>query len=253
MQANGIEKEGETVDEALQYAIDELETDLEAVEYEVLDEGAPGDDENEGKAALVRVWRKNPEEVDQAKDALQQILKSLDMNAELEVGYDWSDNSLNINIASDDAGILIGRQGQTLDALQYLLQLVVNSKDVNIVLDVANYRERHKAHLIEVAEGIAERVLRRRRRITLKPMDARDRKIIHEAIKPFPELSSSSVGVEPNRRVVVSLKRADYSTDRGSERSSDRGERGGDRNDRGGDRGGRSRYRHSRHRGYQHR
>lgn len=252
MQVNAIEKEGETVDEALQYALDELETDLESVEYEVLDEGSPSEDDAEGKPALVRIWRKNPEEVAMAKSALSQILSSLDMQAELDVAYNWDDNSLNINIASDDAGILIGRQGQTLDALQYLIQLVVNSKDVNIVLDVANYRERHKAHLIEVAEGIAERVLRRRRRITLKPMDARDRKIIHEAIKPFPELSSSSVGVEPNRRVVVSLKRADYSSDRGGERSAERGERSGERGDRSGDRGGRSRYRHSRHR-YQHR
>jgi spoIIIJ-associated protein len=90
----------------------------------------------------------------------------------------------------------------------------VNSKELSIVLDVANYRERHKAHLVEVAKKMAERVLSSRRRVTLRPMDARDRKIIHEAVKPFPELSSSSVGVEPNRRVVVSLKRADYS-DRG--------------------------------------
>lgn len=239
MQANAIEKEGETVDEALQYALDEFEADLESVEYEVLDEGSHGDDEHEARPVLVRVWRKNPEEVALAKDSLKQILTSLEMDAQLELDFDWADNTLSINIASDDAGILIGRQGQTLDALQYLLQLVVNSKDVNIVLDVANYRDRHKTHLVEVAEGIAERVLRRRRRITLKPMDARDRKIIHEAIKPFPELSSSSVGVEPNRRVVVSLKRADYN-------SSERGERSG-----GGERG-RSRYRHSRHR-YQHR
>ncbi|HEY9842588.1 MAG: RNA-binding cell elongation regulator Jag/EloR [Candidatus Sericytochromatia bacterium] len=247
MQVNAIEKEGETVDEALQYALDELEADMETVEYEVLDEGGPGDEDQDGKPVLVRVWRKNPEEVNLAKTSLQQILRSLDMDAEIELSFEWSDNTLSINIVSDDAGILIGRQGQTLDALQYLLQLVVNSKDVNIVLDVANYRERHKEHLIEVAEGIAERVLRRRRRITLKPMDARDRKIIHEAIKPFPELSSSSVGVEPNRRVVVSLKRADYTSER-----SERSDRGGERGDRGGERGGRSRYRHSRHR-YQHR
>ncbi|MGV3523832.1 MAG: RNA-binding cell elongation regulator Jag/EloR [Candidatus Sericytochromatia bacterium] len=224
---NAVEKEGETVNEALQYAIDELEVDLDAVEYEVLEEGGSG--EEDSRPALVRVWLKNPEEVAIARDALQQVLHSLEMEASVEMQFDWEDHTLYINILSDDAGILIGRQGQTLDALQYLLQLVVNSKDVNIVLDVANYRERHKAHLIEVAEQIAERVLRRRQRITLKPMDARDRKIIHEAVKPFPELSSSSVGVEPNRRVVVSLKRADYNNDR------NRG----------------SRFRHSRHR-YQH-
>lgn len=231
MQVNAIEKEGETVDEALQYALDELEADIEAVEYEVLEEGdVDEDNDSESKPALVRVWLKNPEEVSQAKDALMQMLSSLELDAELELNFDWESNSLEINILSNDAGVLIGRQGQTLDALQYLLQLVVNSKDVNIVLDVANYRERHKEHLIQVAENIAERVLRRRQRITMKPMDARDRKIIHEAIKPFPELSSSSVGVEPNRRVVVSLKRADYN-----------------HHDR-----GRSRYRHSRHRYHQH-
>lgn len=246
MNLNAIEKEGETVDEALQFAIDEFETDLESVEYDILDEGILGDDDSDGRPALVRVWRKNPEEVAIAKNGLLQILQSLELDAQLELAFSWDDQTISINIVSDDAGILIGRQGQTLDSLQYLLQLVVNSKDVNIVLDVANYRERHKKHLVEVADAIAERVLRRRHRITLKPMDARDRKIVHEAIKPFPELSSSSVGVEPNRRVVVSLKRADYAqSDRGGERSDrgDRGERSG---------GGRSRYRHSRHR-YQNR
>ncbi len=226
MQINAIEKEGETVDEAIQYALDEFETDIDSVEYEVLDEGSLDEDDNE-KSALVRVWRKNPEEVSQAKAALLKILGSLELDAELELHFNWDTFSLEVNIISDDSGILIGRQGQTLDALQYLLQLAVNSKDVNIVLDVANYRERHREHLVQVAEGMAQRVLRQRRRITMKPMDARDRKIIHEAVKPFPELSSSSVGVEPNRRVVVSLKRADYSQDRA---------------------GGRSRYRHSRHR-----
>lgn len=228
MHETAVEKEGETIDEALQSALEELEADLESVEYDVLDEGVSSDDpDTDSRPALVRAWLKNPEEVGQAKEALLKTLKALDLDADLELNFDWDDNSLNINIVSDDAGILIGRQGQTLDALQYLLQLIVNSKEINIVLDVANYRERHREHLIEVAEGIAERVLRRRQRITLKPMDARDRKIVHEAIKPFPELSSSSVGVEPNRRVVVSLKRADYNS---------------------GDRGGRSRYRHSRHR-----
>lgn len=227
MHENAVEKEGETIDEALQYALDELEAEIESVEYDVLDEGHPnGDSESESRPALVRAWLKNPEEVAIAKDALIGMLHGLGLDAELEVNFSWENTALNINIISDDAGMLIGRQGQTLDALQYILQLVVNSKEITIVLDVANYRERHKEHLLEVSESIAERVLRQRRRITMKPMDARDRKIVHEAIKPFPELSSSSVGVEPNRRVVVSLKRADYG-------SSDRG---------------RSRYRHSRHR-----
>jgi len=228
MQENAIEKEGETVEEALQYALDELEVEVESVEYDVVDEGQ-SDDESESRPAVVRAWLKHPEEVELAKTSLLQILNSLNFPSQLDVNFDWDSQTILINIISEDAGVLIGRQGLTLDALQYLLQLVINSKDINIVLDVANYRERHKAHLIEVAEQIAQRVLRQRQRITMKPMDSRDRKIVHEAIKPFPELSSSSVGVEPNRRVVVSLRRADYNN---QER-------------------GRSRYRHSRHR-YQH-
>ncbi|PIQ24202.1 protein jag [bacterium (Candidatus Blackallbacteria) CG17_big_fil_post_rev_8_21_14_2_50_48_46] len=234
MQLDAIEKEGETVDEALQYALEELETDLESVEYEVLDEGEPGDEDMDPKPAVVRVWLKNPDEVGLARESLLKILAALDLEAQLEVEYSREDRSIFINIISDDAGILIGRQGLTLDSLQYLLQLVVNSKDLNIILDVANYRERHKDYLVKVAEQLAERVLRHRRRVTLKPMDARDRKIIHEAVKPFPELSSSSVGVEPNRRVVISLKRADYA---------ERPSRGG---------GGGNRYRYNRHSRYYH-
>lgn len=226
-----IEKEGETVDEALQNILDEFESDLEAIEYEVLDEGySDDDDETPNRPALVKAWLKHPEEVSTAQASLKKVLESLELDGQVEANYDWENSTISINIVSDDAAMLIGRQGQTLDALQYLLQLIVNSKEMNIVLDVANYRERHREHLVKVAEGIADRVLRQRRRITLKPMDARDRKIIHEAVKVFPELSSSSVGVEPNRRVVVSLKRADYNNDRGG--------------------GGRSRYRHSRHHHY---
>lgn len=210
MQLDAIEKEGETVEEALQYALEALETDADSVEYEVLEEGEPGDEETEPKPAIVRVWLKNPEEVELARESLLKILKALELEAQLEVEYRRPERTILINIISDDAGILIGRQGQTLDSLQYLLQLIVNAKDLNIVLDVANYRERHRRYLIKVAEKLADRVLRERRRVTLKPMEARDRKIIHEAIKPFPELTSSSVGVEPNRRVVISLKRADY-------------------------------------------
>jgi spoIIIJ-associated protein len=215
MQVDAIEKEGETVDEALRYALDELNKELHEVEYEVLDEGAQNDDpDSDNRPAMVRVWLKNPEELELATTSLKEILDALEISSALEATFQRKENTIYVRINSDDAGILIGRQGQTLDALQYLLQLVVNAKDVNIVLDVADYRDRHRQHLVTVAEKIAERVLRRRRRITLKPMDARDRKIIHEAVKPFPELSSSSVGVEPNRRVVISLKRADASNER---------------------------------------
>jgi spoIIIJ-associated protein len=234
MQLDAIEKEGETVDEALQYALEELEVDVESVEYEVLEEGEPGDEDMDPKPAVVRVWLKNPEEVALARESLKKILAALELDAQLEQEYSRADRSIYINILSDDAGVLIGRQGQTLDALQYMLQLIVNSKDLSIVLDVANYRERHKEYLVKIAEQLADRVLRSRRRVTLKPMDARDRKIIHEAVKPFPELSSSSVGVEPNRRVVISLKRADYA----------------ERPARSGNGGGGNRYRYNRHSRY---
>lgn len=217
MQSYSIEKEGETVDEAVQLALEEFETDIDSVEYEVLEEG------DAESPTLVRTWRKTPAEVEDARQALSQTLKSLDLDAEIASVFNWEKDTLEVNIKSEDAGILIGRQGQTLDALQYLLQLMINSKDINVVLDIADYRERHRTHLVQVADGIAERVLRQRRRITLKPMDARDRKIVHEAVKPFPELSSSSVGVEPNRRVVVSLRRADYNNN--SDRHSSRGGR----------------------------
>lgn len=225
MQSYSIEKEGETVDEAVQLALEEFETDIDSVEYEVLEEG------DVDSPTLVRVSRKTPAEVEDARQALSQTLKSLDLDADIESVFNWETETLEVNIKSEDAGILIGRQGQTLDALQYLLQLMINSKDINVVLDIADYRERHRTHLVQVADGIAERVLRQRRRITLKPMDARDRKIVHEAVKPFPELSSSSVGVEPNRRVVVSLRRADYN-------NNDRHSRGGRHRQ-----GGRGRYR----------
>lgn len=216
MQAiDAIEKEGSTVEEALEKALQELNKELHEIEYDVLDEGESESSENGSeKVAIVRAWAKNPEEVAKSKEILQDILKSLTIDGEVTVDYNRKDNCIYLNIQSDDAGILIGRQGQTLDSLQYLLQLILNLKDIGLMLDVADYRDRHRQHLVSVVEKIAERVLRKRRRITLKPMDSKDRKIVHEALKLFPELISSSIGIEPNRRVVISLKRADLVTER---------------------------------------
>lgn len=216
MQAiDAIEKEGSTVEEALEKALQELNKEIHEIEYDVLEEGdTDNSDNNSDKVAIVRAWAKNPEEVSKSKEILIQILESLGVEGEVNVNYDRKDNCIYLNIQSDDAGILIGRQGQTLDSLQYLLQLILNLKDIGLLLDVADYRDRHRQHLVSVVEKIAERVLRKRRRITLKPMDSKDRKIVHEALKPFPELISSSIGIEPNRRVVISLKRADLMNER---------------------------------------
>lgn len=249
MQLEAIEKEAQSVEEALDIIAQELDCEVDELSYDVLD-GGPAEDSEEsedGPPVFVRAWVKPPEQIQEAKEALEKILTSLEIEVEIDTDYNRAESIIFLNIQSEaDAGILIGRQGLTLEALQHLLQLILNFKDMRVMLDVANYRERHRQHLVEVAEKVADRVIHRRRRITLKPMNARDRKIIHESIKSFPDLASSSVGVEPNRKVVISLKHGAY-----VER--DRGHRGGGgyRGDRGGYRGGGGGYRGGRggHRG----
>ena len=250
MQLEAIEKEAQTVEEALDLIAEELDCEVDELSYDVLDGGPSTDEDSEGEGPVfVRAWVKPPEAIQEAKEALEKVLSSLEIEAEIDTDYNRAEGMIFLNIQSEaDAGILIGRQGLTLEALQHLLQLILNFKDLRIMLDVANYRERHRQHLVEVAEKVADRVIHRRRRITLKPMNARDRKIIHESIKPFPDLVSSSVGVEPNRKVVISLKHGAYvERDRGGDRGGYRGGRGGYRGggrggNRGGGRGGYNRY-----------
>ena len=150
----------------------------------------------------------NPQEaIDKAEGFLRDVYSAMGMEVDLVSNYDGE--VLNVQMNGDDMGILIGKRGQTLDSLQYLVSLVVNkgsSTYVRVKLDTENYRERRKATLENLAKNISVKVRKTRQSVYLEPMNPYERRIIHSALQDDPFVTTHSEGEEPDRKVVVTLK-----------------------------------------------
>lgn len=205
-----IEKTGKTVEDALQDALTELALPLERVDYEIIDvpsKGFLGIIGTKPAKIKVTVKKLNPQEV--AISFLQDIFNSMKISVKIEQ-IETSDG-YKFNFTGEDLGILIGKHGQTLDALQYLTNLAVNrdmlDNKVRINLDVENYRKRREETLYRLAMRLADRVRRSGEKIVLEPMSRHERKIIHTALQDDHRVFTYSDGEEPYRKVVVALKR----------------------------------------------
>ncbi len=201
-----VEKQAKTVDEAIQLALDELQVSRDEVEVEVLEEGSRGILGFLSKQARVKVTVKpKPHEI--ANDFLQGLLQFFENDVKVESSL--KGNVLTCEITGKNAGLFIGKRGSTLDAIQFLTSLVVNrnsDKFIRVLLDAENYREKREKTLQRLAVRMANRVKETRRSITLEPMYPNERRIIHTALQTDPRVTTKSIGKEPNRRVVISLK-----------------------------------------------
>ncbi len=205
------EKYARTVEEATKAAIDELGVDKDDpnLEIEVIDEGSKGVFGWGNKFARVKAILKNDAE-DITDEIIQKILSYLDLTGEIEKEQDG--DVLRLNIIGGDMGILIGKKGQTLDALQFLLSLIYNKKKkdkAKIILDIEGYRQRRERSLKDMAIKLAEKVKYDRKNITLDPMMPNERRIIHLTLQNHPDVITFSQGEEPMRRVVISPKNQD--------------------------------------------
>ncbi len=145
-----------------------------------------------------------------ANDFLTQVFNAMNMTVELTASYDEKERELTVNMVGDDMGILIGKRGQTLDSLQYLVSLVVNKECegyLRVKLDTENYRSRRKETLEILAKNIAYKVKRTRKSVSLEPMNPYERRIIHAALQNDRYVVTRSEGEDPFRHVVISLKR----------------------------------------------
>lgn len=145
-----------------------------------------------------------------AETFLMDVFKAMNLEVSVNVKYDAADKSMDIDLSGDEMGILIGKRGQTLDSLQYLVSLVVNKDSENYIrvkVDTENYRERRKETLENLAKNIAYKVKRTKRPVSLEPMNPYERRIIHSALQNDRYVTTHSEGDEPFRRVVVTLKR----------------------------------------------
>ena len=147
---------------------------------------------------------------DKAIEFLEQVFDAMNMAVDISVEYNETEKEMNVNLKGDDMGILIGKRGQTLDSLQYLVSLVVNKSSsdyIRVKLDTENYRERRKETLETLAKNIAYKVKRTKRSVSLEPMNPYERRIIHAALQNDKYVVTRSDGEEPFRHVIISLKR----------------------------------------------
>ena len=205
-----IEVRAKTVDDAITEALLKLETTSDKIEYEVIEKGSSGFLGLLGtKPAVIRV-RKKFNLVDNVEQFLQDLFRAMNMEVHSEIDYNESDRTMNIVFSGDEMGILIGKRGQTLDSLQYIISLVVNKESdsyIRVKVDTENYRERRKETLETLAKNIAYKVKRSRRSVALEPMNPYERRIIHSALQNDRYVETHSEGEEPYRKVVVTLKR----------------------------------------------
>lgn len=198
-----VEKSARSVEEAVAQALAELGTDASRVQVEVLEEAKPGFLGLLGtKHAVVRVTVKETRQ-ERVERFLGDVLRA--MGTEVAMTVREEDGTLYVDMAGQEAGLLIGHHGQTLDALQFLTNLAAAKADPGprIVLDVEGYRRRREETLTRLASRLADKVRRTRQPVELEPMSAHERRVIHMALADHPDVETSSEGEEPNRRVVI--------------------------------------------------
>lgn len=204
-----IEVSAKTVNDAIIEACQKLEVSSDKLGYDVIEEGASGFLGIGAKPAVIRAYVKCSIK-DDAKNFLNDVFAAMKMTVVVDVQYDEEERNMDIELSGDDMGVLIGKRGQTLDSLQYLVSLVVNKnvdEYIRVKVDTENYRERRKETLENLAKNIAYKVKRNKRPVSLEPMNPYERRIIHSALQNDKYVTTHSEGDEPFRRVVVTLKR----------------------------------------------
>ena len=243
-----MEFKGKTKNDAITEACRHFSIPSDKLEYEVIDEGKAGLFGLGAKPAVIKARVK--EEVVETKETkklvdspeiasvktyaesipdidveavskkfLTDVFAAMNINVEIHTTYNDSLKNLDVDLSGDEMGVLIGKRGQTLDSLQYLISLVVNKgtgEYIRVKVDTENYRQRRKETLENLAKNISYKVKRTRRPVSLEPMNPYERRIIHSALQNDKYVTTHSEGDEPFRRVVVTPKReSNYSDNRG--------------------------------------
>lgn len=203
-----IETTGKTVEEAIEMGLTELKKSKEQVKIEILEKPTKGFLGILGsKMARVKLTVVDHPEED-AKNFLTDVMKSMGIEAEIKVQL--VEDNLNIQLEGPNMGVIIGRRGQTLDSLQYLVSLVVNKNRENylkVFIDTENYREKREETLIRLANKMARKAKKIGKTVVLEPMNPYERRIIHSALQGNPFVQTYSEGDEPFRKVVITLKK----------------------------------------------
>ncbi|WP_373894382.1 RNA-binding cell elongation regulator Jag/EloR [Virgibacillus natechei] len=198
-----ITASGQTVEEAVQSALEQLDTTSDQVDTEVIDEGKKGLLGFGSKRAIVKVTiSRDP--VQETADFIKEV--TMNMNIDANISTNLEGNHVTFELSGDNIAILIGKRGQTLNALQYLVHLALNKDSeqfYSVTLDAEGYRERRRETLQSLAEKMADKALHLNKKVALEPMPAFERKIIHSALQRHGDVSTYSDGDEPHRHIVI--------------------------------------------------
>ena len=203
---------GKTVEAALAAGADMLGVDSSKVTYEIIDAPKKGFlGFGEVPAKLKVIYTVTPEE--SALMFVKTVLSDMGLDANAEISpVEGEKREYSLDITGEDAGLLIGHHGETLDALQYLANLAANRREedgsrtyTRISVDIEGYRAKREQTLRQLAVRMAEKVLKYKKSFTLEPMSSYERRIIHSEIQNIEGVTTNSVGVDNNRRVVISL------------------------------------------------
>lgn len=212
MEQEYVEVSAKTVNEAITEACRKFGVTSDRLDYQIVEEGSSGFLGIGSKPAVIKAAVKIDELSleDVAKNFLKDVFAAMNMEVAIDVKYNEEEKTMDIDLAGDEMGVLIGKRGQTLDSLQYLVSLVVNKEVedyVRVKVDTEDYRQRRKETLENLAKNIAYKVKKTRRPVSLEPMNPYERRIIHSALQNDKYISTHSEGDEPFRRVVVTYKR----------------------------------------------
>jgi spoIIIJ-associated protein len=209
------EFEGKTTEEALEKASRDLDLPLEELNFDIIEPGSAGIfGLVGGKKARIRVTIEKPEEVvgenglQLARETLEKILESIPV--ETTVSVEQSDGRIALNIEGDKSGLLIGRRGKTLDALQYIVNKIVNKslgKKQYVVIDSENYRKRREESLTELALKMGEKARKIKKPVTTNLLNPHDRRIVHLTLKGDDNLDTKSRGEGLLKKVVIIPKK----------------------------------------------
>ena len=241
-----IEKSARTEDEAIAAALKELGLDRDDVSVEIVERARSGFLGIGASPAVVRVSYEapdapapkaekpapapvraaaaaapaapaapvdEPEEYAAVRSFLTGLLERMGVKAELEIGP-RENVGIRVNVSGNGMGAIIGRRGETLDAIQHLANYAVNKgsdKHMHISVDAENYRSKREDSLNKLAHKMADKAIKYRRSMALEPMNSYERHVIHTALQNYEGVTTSSTGVEPNRRVVVSCVKTEQS------------------------------------------
>ena len=212
-----LEVSGKTVEEAIERALQQLGLTRDQVEVNVLNKGKSGFLGMGAEEAVVKVTALVQAEQEGntaavAKEALEELLKRMKLTAQVEIGSDTPETSeseaapIALEVKGDDLGILIGRRGETLAALQYILRLIVahhQKARVPLTIDIEGYRQRRYRSLRELALRLAQKAISTGQSMTLEPMPADERRIVHLALSVNPDVVTQSIGEGEMRKVVI--------------------------------------------------